>query len=166
MRITSQKAKQLINQLNSEKDSLVIRERNNRTFVAATTENPNDLKPDYDFWETENRYVELTFKIAKLKHALNLFNASTVIWRDKTIDEVLVILPGFSNRKVTLDGLKETPEKVRDRVTGQVIDYRYASFNPKDAASEFQTVESSINEMHIALDKANSTLEFEVDIDI
>lgn len=166
MKITSQKANQLLRQLNEEKDSLIRKERDNKTFIAATTENPADLKPDYDFLGTENKYIELSFKIAKLKHAISQFNLSTTIWKDVTIDQALVLLPELNNRKAILRNMKEIPEKVRDRVTGQVIDYKYASFNPRDVESEFQILESTISEIQIALDKANSTLEFEVDIDI
>jgi hypothetical protein len=61
-----------------------------------------------------------------------------------------------------MDMMRSIPEKERSGITGSVIDYTYANYDPQDAATEYDAVDRRICELQLALDKVNITKTFEV----
>lgn len=99
MKLSSAEGAKLLKKLKSEYDALKSKESISSTFLASVGENPESVRPKYDYKESKAELDSLALKIRKLKHAINLFNTTTVIpGYDITIDEMLVFLPQLTNR--------------------------------------------------------------------
>ena len=94
MKLTSAEANKMIRSLKDQHRLLILQEENVVSFIAATTENIEEVRPSYSYEETAAKFDEIDRKIRKIKHALNVFNATTVVdGFDMTIDEMLVYIP-------------------------------------------------------------------------
>lgn len=107
MRVTSAQAAKLLRQLNDELRALQLREGKTSTFVAAIQEDIESVRPAYNFKEMREAQAEVERKIRKLKHALNVFNTTTVVPDfDMTIDEMLIFLPQLNKQCSILGGMR------------------------------------------------------------
>ena len=89
MKLTSAEANKLIKQLRDEIALIEAQEKNAYRFVAATIEDKAEVRPNYSFAETAAALDEREEKIRRIKHALNVFNATTKPdGVDMTIDEL------------------------------------------------------------------------------
>lgn len=114
MNYTSAQANKLLKKLNDEYTALLDKETRSRDFRAAMGEDVESVRPVYDYAETQIRLAELEAKIRKLKHAINIFNATqTVDSFDMTIDELLVYIPQLTKRKSKLLEMKSRLPKER-----------------------------------------------------
>ena len=171
LKYTSAQAAKLLRKLKEESQLLLTEEANNRFFLAATGEDVESLRPAYDFGKTQTALTDLEEKIRKIKHAINLFNCSTVV-EGKTIDEVLVYLPQLQERKNKLSCMIGRREKQRARSTvmsrysGQsaIIDYEYTNYDIKKAEEVYKCVCDEIAALQTALDVVNSTGEIEIEL--
>ena len=108
MRVTSAQAAKLLRQLNDELRALQLREGKTSTFVAAIQEDIESVRPAYNFKEMREAQAEVERKIRKLKHALNVFNTTTVVPDfDMTIDEMLIFLPQLNKQCSILGGMRD-----------------------------------------------------------
>ena len=120
MKLTSAEANKMIRALRDQHRLLLLQEENVVSFIAATTEDIEEVRPSYSYEETAARFEEIERKIRKIKHALNVFNATTVVdGFDMTIDEMLVFLPQASDRLRKLEDMLAKPEKARAMNTGR-----------------------------------------------
>ena len=120
MQLTSAEANKMIRALKDQHRLLLLQEENVVSFIAATTEDIEEVRPSYSYEETAARFEEIERKIRKIKHALNVFNATTVVdGFDMTIDEMLVFLPQASDRLRKLEDMLAKPEKARAMNTGR-----------------------------------------------
>lgn len=107
MNYTSAQANKLLKKLNDEYTALLDKETRSRDFRAAMGEDVESVRPAYDYAETQTRLAALETKIRKLKHAINIFNATqTVDGFDMTIDELLAYIPQLTKRKSKLLEMK------------------------------------------------------------
>ena len=167
MKMTSAQANKMLRQLSEELDALESQDSATRTFLAATVENLEAVRPAYDYAALQEKYAELEGRIRTIKHAMNLFNTSTVVpGFDMTIDAMLVYLPQLSHRKAQLARMKSTlpMERQTGRSSSSLIEYRYANYDIAQAAADFDRVSGLLARAQNALDLVNSTVEFEVDI--
>ncbi|MBR2788158.1 MAG: hypothetical protein IKD94_03245 [Erysipelotrichaceae bacterium] len=167
MKLTSKDANKLLKQLNDELDSLRRKEKNSITFVAATIEDPEKVRPDYDYSDMKARMTELENKIIRIKHAINRFNIETVVPEfDMTIDEMLVYIPQLYARRSILSYMKDLPkmERAADRHGSNIIDYVYINFDPDTIAEDFRKVDEEMTKAQIALDKINISKTFEINV--
>ena len=140
-------------------------------FLAAVGEDPETLRPDYDYREVQEKLSEMEKKIRRIRHAVNVFNLNTVV-EDMTIDELLVYLPQLNERRQKLGAMaaRLPRRRAEARLGGsfgaksQIIDYEYANYDISAAEEEFRLVTQEIARLQTALDRANSTLEMEIDI--
>ena len=77
MKLTSAEAGKLLNKLKSEYEAIKMKESISDTFLANVGENPEAVRPQYDYFETKEKLEEYQLKIRELKHAINLFNTNT-----------------------------------------------------------------------------------------
>ncbi|MBQ7008412.1 MAG: hypothetical protein IJN05_04250 [Ruminococcus sp.] len=169
MKITSAQAAKLLRQFNDELRNLEIRERNSKSFLASLGEDPDSVRPDYDYKEMQNLQIELEMKIRKLKHALNVFNATTVIPEfDMTIDEMLIYLPQLTNRCNKLSEMQNVLPKAREEGgysrNSNIIDYRYANYDIEQVSKDYSEIFDKLSKAQTALDLINNTVEFEIEI--
>lgn len=112
MKMTSAQAAKLLRQLNEELRTLQKRENNTRSFCASLGEDVESVRPEYDYAAMQEAQSQVEAKIRHLKHALNCFNASTVIPEfNMTIDEMLIYLPQLTRRMEKLSAMKDVLPK-------------------------------------------------------
>ena len=169
MLITSAKAAKMLRQLNDELRTLQVREGKTKTFVAALQEDIESVRPKYNFKEMRDAQSEVERKIRKLKHALNVFNTTTVVPDfDMTIDEMLVFLPQLNKQCSLLSGMRDAMPKVRvsSGYSGNsaILDYQYTNYDIEEANKRYIELSDILAKAQTALDLINSTVEFEIDI--
>ena len=167
MKMTSAEANKMIKQLRDQYRLLESQERNLISFVAATTENVEEVRPAYSYEDTAAKYDEIERKIRRIKHALNIFNATTVPeGLDMTIDELLVFLPQATERLRKLSGMLSQPPKFRAENTGRtsIIEYEYLNYDLESVQKDYDALLEFKNKALTALDVANNTVLFEADI--
>lgn len=167
MKYTSAEANKLLRSLNEEHETLINLEDNGKTFVAATIENIEDVRPEYDYADTRAKLEAVEAKIRKVKHAINVFNSTTAVpGFDMTIDEMLVFIPQLSARKWRLGSMANVLPKNRERSQGQsgVIDYRYANYDVHTAGVDAKAASDLLSKAQTALDLVNTTKTMEIDI--
>ena len=167
MKITSAQANKMLKQLEDDKDAILKEEQNFKIYHAAVGEDAETLKPEYFFAETQGRVDRIDREVMQLRHALNIFNATTKVGNTGlTIDQVLIRLPQLQDRKLKLRWMRSLPTKSRYNITGGIIDYVYTSYDPEEAQIEYEAVCEEITGLQIELDKVNTTVTFEVMFDI
>lgn len=157
-----------VNELESRKSNILDKSDKMAIFNCASTENEEDVRPEYDFDGTLEEIRELNRKIVKYKHALNVFNTTTCLAdTGHTIDEVLVMLPQLNAMKMRLHGMstRMKKERVIDRYASpNYIDYTIANYDIDEAARQYNEVSKLISMYQLELDKVNMTETIEVEI--
>lgn len=169
MRVTSAQAAKLLRQLNDELRALQLKEANSSNFVAAIQEDVESVRPAYNFKEMRDAQAKVECKIRKVKHAINMFNTTTIIPDfDITIDEMLVYLPQLNAECATLSKMRDAMPKVRVSSGyssgGSIIDYRYANYDIEEVGRHYAELSDTLAKAQTVLDLVNSTVEFEIDI--
>lgn len=163
MKVTSAEANKLIKKLNDDKLTLLSLEDRSKFYVAATIENPDDLKPEYDFDQVRAEVNRIDSEILSIKHKLNVFNCTTRVGdTGLTIDQILVKLPQLQKRLVRLDDMRRQLKKKRVSSGTQIIEYQYTNYDPKDADKLYEVVSKEITNLQMKLDVVNTTATFEV----
>lgn len=169
MQYTSSEANKLLKKLNSDLETLLSFERDSSTFLAATGEDPESVRPAYDYKKTCADIDEVSRRIRVIKHAVNVFNATTKVEGfDMTIDEMLVMLPQLSARVRVLDRMRSTLPKLRERTFGSgtnaTIDYRYTNYDTEEAARDYERFYALLSKAQSALDLVNNTVTMEIEL--
>lgn len=168
MRVTSAQAAKLLRQLNDELRALQLKEANSSSFVAAIQEDVESVRPEYNFKEMRDAQAEVECKIRKVKHAINVFNTTTIIPDfDITIDEMLVYLPQLNRQCEVLSKMRDAMPKVRvssGYSSGNIIDYKYANYDIEEVGRYYAELSDTLAKAQTVLDLVNSTVEFEIDI--
>ncbi|MBQ6661133.1 MAG: hypothetical protein IJM57_06895 [Lachnospiraceae bacterium] len=169
MVLTSAEAAKVLRKYNDDLAALHSRESMSQLFVAAISEDVESVRPEYDFEQTRAAEAELETKIRKLKHAINVFNSTTVIpeW-NITIDEMLILIPQLRNKRDRLFMMKNRLPKERVeagmRTASNIIDYRYANYDIDAAQAAYDEASDSLAKAQTALDLVNSTAKITLDI--
>lgn len=169
MLVTSAQAAKLLRQLNDELRTLQLREGNASSFIAAIQEDIESVRPEYNFKEMRDAQAEVEGKIRKVKHAVNVFNTTTIVPDfDITIDEMLVYLPQLNRQCEVLSKMRDAMPKVRVSSGysggGNIIDYKYANYDIDEVGKCYTELSDTLAKAQTALDLVNSTVEFEIDL--
>lgn len=76
MKYTSAEANKLLKTLENKRNNILRREDKASKFKVSSTENVEDLRPEYDFAKTQKELALINAKIRKIKHAINMFNVT------------------------------------------------------------------------------------------
>ena len=153
MTYTSAQAAKLLRRLNDEYAAMLEREVLSREFNAAVGENVDAVRPAYSYADAQAAQRDLEEKIRKLKHALNLFNATHVI------DEMLVYIPQLTKRKSKLAEMKSKLPKYRVAELGRIsniIDYTYLNYDLSEVEADYARVSDELANAQLALDAINN----------
>ena len=169
MKYTSSEANKLLKKLNQDYQNLLAIEQQSRSFVAATVEDVEAVRPEYDYAKMQNDIKAVCEKIRKVKHAINVFNTTAIVdGFDMTIDEFLVYLPQLNERAVTLNRMQRALPKAREQSYGSgpnaTIDYRYINYDLDTVVRDYDEVCDLITKGQTALDYLNNTAEIEIGI--
>ena len=169
MKVNSAVANKMLKKITEEYEALKVKEAHSKDFLASVNENPDSIRPKYDFTKTQAELYVLEEKIRKIKHALNKFNVNTLIPEfGINIDEMLVLIPQLTKQKTKLGAMKDRLPKMREKVVGYgangVIDYRYINYDIDEVQKEYQLVTEKLTKAQLALDNINTSIEFELDI--
>ena len=162
--MTSAEMNKEIKRLQSERSALIEKEKKVRWYKAATTEDPETCKPEYDLVGTGQKLSELEFKIRDLKHRLNVFNTTyTIPALGMTIDQVLVYLPQLTCRIETLKTMASHLPKARveDRYGSRstLVEYEYTNYDPRLAQTEYDELVEELSSVQLLLDKVNNSVD-------
>ena len=170
MLYTSAEANKLLRSLREEKFKLEREEDASITFVAATVENPEDARPEYDFAAMQRRLEEIDKLVRKIKHAISVFNTTHVVpGTNMTVDEVLVYMPQLEQAKNKYLRMSQKLQKERvgrkygDKPSANFIEYEYANYDVEEAKKKHRDVSDELASIQIALDKLNTTSTFEIE---
>ena len=168
--MTSALANKMIRKLSEDKEFWRNKERDCCTYVAAADEEP--VIPEYDYAAVSAEIAAIDDKIVRIKHALNVNNATNQIDVQgtlMTVDEILVRMAQLNSRKDFLDNMRKRDPKVRissgyfsSRKTAP--EYQYINYDLELVKAEYERIDAQIAAMQIALDKYNQTFEFEVPV--
>ena len=167
MKYTSAQAAKLLSKLQQDFDNLAVLEANAKTFLASVGEDVESVRPEYDYKATKKELDALSAKIRKVKHAINVFNTTTVVPEfGITIDELLVYIPQLSAKKAKLRGMADTLPKARENSYGSsnIIDYRIVNYDIKQVKKDLDAVTDELAKAQLALDTINHSLEFDINI--
>lgn len=165
---TCAEASKLLRRLNEELSALLEKEEQGKSFLAAVGEDPDAVRPAYDFAGTQESRRALEKKIRAVKHAINLFNVThTVPGFEMTVDQLLILIPQLTESKKRLAAMKNTLPKIRENSSGygrsgSVIDYRYANYSIADAEKEYEDAAELLGRAQNALDLLNATETMEI----
>ncbi len=169
-RMTSAYANKLLRSLEEDKAFWLEKENTCCTYTANVDEEP--VVPEYDYAEVAATIAELDEKIATIKHALNVANATAKVQVGDTVmsvDTILIKMAQLNKRKVVLDRMrKQLPKtRVEERTFGVrngVPEYRYINYDLDLVKKEYETISTQIMEMQMELDRYNQTEMFDVEI--
>lgn len=163
---TSAEANKLLKKLGDDHASLLAKEEKSRVYNAALGEDPDEVRPTYDYAATQTALSETEKKIIALKHAISVFNTThKVPGFDLTIDEMLVYIPMLTKKKAKLAEMKS--RLPRERVTDSfgrnttIIDYTFINYDLEKVEKDYETVSEELSRAQTALDSVNSTETFE-----
>lgn len=169
-KLTSAYANKLLKKLNEDKEYWLDKECTSYNYTAAVDEEP--VIPEYDYLSVANTIEEIDTKICKIKHAINLTNATVKldIGSSKlSVDTILVKMAQLNKRKQRLDVMRKQQPILRISSNyysskKSVAEYQYINYDLNLIKSEYERIDAEIAAMQIALDKHNQTYEFEVEI--
>ena len=167
MKYTSAQAAKLLRKLDEDISGLLTMEGMSKEFLASVGEDPETVRPEYDFNDTQGKLEKLEERVRTVKHAISCFNCSYVIEElGMTIDQALIYIPQLSRRKMKLEAMRNVLPKQRVSQgygsSSNIIDYRYANYDIAKAEEEFDRVSELLSKAQNALDLANSTVEFDI----
>lgn len=168
--MTSAYANKVLRKLQDDKDFWMNKEREGYVYVAALDEEP--VVPDYDYRSVADAIAEIDDKIVKIKHAINIVNATNKIEigdKSLSIDSILVRMAQLNKRKAVLDRMRKLQPKTRVNsgvyaVRKAAPEYQYINYDLELIKKEYEIIDTEIATMQIALDKFNQTFEFEINI--
>lgn len=166
MKYSSAEANKLLKALENKKNNILRREDKASKFKVSSTENVEDLRPEYDFAKTQEELALLNAKIRKVKHAINMFNVTHTLpgFDDLTIDQALVYMPQLREeiRKLSEMSTSLPRERIED-FRSNIVDYSIANYDIDEAVAMYEKASERLTSLQLALDKANTTETIEID---
>ena len=168
-KITSAYANKLLKGLEDDKAFWVNKESESSTYEAALGEEPTI--PEYDYAVVAETINQIDEKIATIKHALNLANATAKIQvgeKIMSVDSILIRMAQLNKRKSVLDVMRKRLPKSRTGANSfarnATPEFRYINYDLEAVKADFERVSDEIMQMQLALDQHNQTATFEVEL--
>ena len=169
VKLTSAEAAKILKKLNEELSSALRKEEQGKDFLAALGEDPESVRPKYDYEENNKKIDEIETKIRILKHSINVFNTTTVVPEiNMTVDQVLIYIPQLTKKCNKLWEMMNKLPKAREATPGygrnnSIIDYRYVNYDIGKVENDYYKCKSELDRAQIQLDLVNSTVQLSVE---
>ena len=145
-----------IKDLDEQKCRILAEEQNNRTSSYQQEADLIDL--GYNFAATRKAVEEINLEVVKLKHALNVANATVNVPEfDMTIGECIVYMAQLNAEKRVLEAMSELPSKSRQTTYGGVVEYTITNYDIKECRAKLNDVNEIIRKLQISIDRVNLT---------
>lgn len=170
MEYTPAAASMLLKTLQEEHENLINAERSLDTFGAPANEDPEKVRPAYDYAGYQKKLDDLETKIRTVQHAINEFQVTTVLpgTGGLTVDQALVYLPQLKarKRKLTTMAMRLAMEYMEDArtVTKNELHIRYANYSIDEAKADYEKTDAAITAIQSALDQIEHTQTFAIDV--
>lgn len=156
-------ANKLVRQLQADREALLRVEAETSSYSYLAGEDP--IIPEYNFISTNQKLNDLTRQIVTIKHAINVFNSTTELPEiGLTIDGALVKMAILNGDKTRLDRMRHARSKSRVTSMRGVSEYTERNYDSEDANKQYEKVCADLVMIQQAIDMANLTRTFEVDI--
>lgn len=168
MKYTSAQANKLLRKRQEDRDALLYQENISRTFIAATTEDKENARPEYSYIETKARLKKLEADIRVIKHAISVFNTTHFVdGLDMTVDQLLVYLPQLNEQKSRLGEMAAALPKQRMSNNGRsnLIEYEYANYDIEAVKKDYESVSDELARAQVALDQLNNSETMEINVE-
>lgn len=162
--MTSAEAMKQLKQLQLKRRQILAEETEVSKFTAATTEDVESVRPEYNYQFTKLDLDVIESNIRELKHKINVFNSTYMIPElGLTIDQVLVALPMLNEEVTKLRKMAGAIDKRRCSSSytsrSSLIEYEYLNYDRDFIRQEYEKESKRLSDMQIALDKANTTVD-------
>ena len=165
VKLNCDSANKIIKQLQADRDALLEQERVSQRFSYIAGEEPD--RPKYDFAGVQRQLDSYAKKILKLKHAVNVFNVSTTLPEvGMTIDVALVEMTMLSDAKRKFNTMRNAQPRTRATMLRGVSEYTELNYDVGEAQAQYKAVCDRLMAIQQALNIANLTQTFEVDIEL
>lgn len=169
MQYTSAEAAKLLRKLNEEHDYLLSMEDQSKEFLVSTLEEPESVRPAYDYAQMQAKLTKLEKDIRTVRHAISTFNLThEVPGFNMTVDQMLVYLPQLTARRNKLYRMKDRLPKTRERAVGvgnnALIEYNYANYDIAEAEKDYAFCEALLARAQTALDLLNTRETMEIEL--
>lgn len=166
--MTSAEAAKALKKLNEELNSVMLKEEQGKDFLASLGEDPESVRPKYDYADTSKKIAEIEAKVRLLKHSINVFNATTSVPEiNMTIDQALIYIPQLSKKCAKLSEMMHKLPKAREATAygrnGSIIDYRYINYDLEEVERDYYNCKKELDRAQLQLDLINTTVRFSVD---
>jgi hypothetical protein len=124
--MTSAYANKMLKSLEEDKAFWVNKETTSSTYVAAVNEEP--VVPEYDYAEVAATIAALDEKIAIIKHALNVKNATAKVPvgdAEMSIDTILIKMAQLNKRKSVFDEMRKQLPRARKEQRSYISRIRF-----------------------------------------
>lgn len=165
MKMTSAQANKLLSKLKDDLVYIMTKESQSRVFNAAVGEDVEAVRPEYSYVTTQAAIDTLEKKIRKVKHAINVFNTTTVLPEQGiTIDEALILIPQLTKKRNKFNEMKSRLPRTRvNNFHGSnIIDYEIVNYNISQVEEDYYDVVEELSELQTALDTVNNTETFDI----
>ena len=154
VQLTSAEAAKILKKLNEELSSVMRKEEQSKDFLAAMGEDPETVRPKYDYEDTSKKIDEI--------------ETTMVPEINMTVDQALIYIPQLTKRCSKLWEMMNKLPKARETVLGygrnnSVIDYRYVNYDIEKVENDYYKCKSELDRAQLQLDLVNSTVQLTVD---
>ena len=156
MKICHTEAMKMVKEYQEQKNALTSKEMDNS--IISYKEGEEKIKSEYNYEETRKNIKDLDEKIRKLKNALAIANTKVLIDNfNITIGEALVYLAQLQKEKQELEFLADRQQLTRRITPNGVIEYTECCYDVKTVEEDIKSLRKKIDELQIAIDRANLT---------
>lgn len=163
--VTSAAANKMVRKLQDDKEYFLKIEKETCTYLKV--EGCEATIPKYDYTGVQDHIMEIDWKIRTIKHAINVFNTTTILKNGMALDEALVKLAQLNKRKEKLDVMRNRIPNTRkeDRYSqANFVEYICLNYDLDTVRSDYDECVQDIVDLQMEIDLANQTKQFEIEI--
>jgi predicted nucleic acid-binding Zn-ribbon protein len=118
----------------------------------------------YSFSKTRETINGLDEEIRKLKHLLNISNATTTVPEfSMTLGECLVYLAQLNRELAIVSRMAKKESTTTKSTFGGKVEYTVLNYNKEECQAKLEWLQNTIAQLQIAIDRTNLTNMIEVD---